>query len=193
MIRSGLVQYQPDLEPLMRDIDSVVPHPENYNNGDVEQIAASIETNGMYRPLYVQKSTNWIISGNHTWEACKTLGATQIPVVFVDVDDLHAKRIMLADNRIAALAQPDPAAELALLEQIAESDSLLGTGYQEHDLQQLRHLAEIPVREGDFASWPTLCFQLPPNVVAAFHSMTHHAGGEREAFELLMRLAGWGD
>jgi hypothetical protein len=39
--------------------------------------------------------------------------------------------------------------------------------------------------------WPTVCFQIPPHVKRAFYDMTEVAGGDRERFELMLRLAGW--
>lgn len=180
-----------DLRPLLVDIDTVTQHPQNYNNGDVEAIAESIEVNGMYRPVFVQKETRHIIAGNHTWEACKTLGATQIPVVLLDVDDTTAVRIMLADNRTAALARPDNAALLRLLDQIATNDTLHGTGFNDFDHEALRHLAEISTEYDEFAQWPMIQVRVPPHVRSAYLHMTDVAVGDRERFELLMRLAGW--
>lgn len=194
MIRSGLVKYHDALAPLMVDIDSVQQHPENYNNGAVEDIAVSIETNGMFRPLEVQRSTGYILAGNHTWEACKTLGADVIPVVYLDVDDHRARRIMLADNRLASLAMPDRAAEVALLEQIKEHDSeigLQGLGYTEHDLEVLRHLAEMESTYDEFATWPQFSVRLHPRILAAFRRMTREADTDSDRFEVLLRLAGW--
>ena len=63
MIRSGMVQFHPALEPFLVDIDRVECHPENYNNGDVEAIIASIETDGFYNVIKVQASTGWPQSG----------------------------------------------------------------------------------------------------------------------------------
>lgn len=191
MIRSGMVQFHAALEPLMVDIDSVTQHPENPNNGDVDLIAESIEVNGMYRPLYVQRSTSHIIAGNTTWEACKSLGADQVPVVFLDYDDDSARRVLMADNRLARLAVMDPAAELSMLERIAETDSLLGSGYIEADLKALRRLAEIHDDQADFAMWPVITVRVPPHVRKAYMQMTDVAVGDRERFELLLRLAGW--
>lgn len=190
MIHTGLAQIHDDLAQLMQPIDTIRQHPENYNNGDVEAIAESIETNGVYRPVYVQTATGYIIAGNHTWEAMKMLGATEIPVVYLDVDDTHAKRIMLADNRTAALAVPDNGLLLDLLESINADDNLLGTGYKEYDLEVLRQLAEIPM-EDEHATWPLIQVRVPPHIHRAYYAMTEAAVGERERFELLMRLAGW--
>lgn len=191
MIHSGLAQYHDDLGTNLAPIDNYHPHPDNYNNGDIEAIAESIEVNGMYRPIFVQKSTCYIIAGNHTWHACKMLGAVEIPVIHLDVDDNTAMRIMIADNRTASLAQPDNGQLLVLLDRLAEQDSLHGTGYKEFDREALRHLAEIPNDYDEYAQWPTMCFQLPPHVRRAYHTMTEAAVGDRERFELLMRLAGW--
>jgi len=191
MITSGLVLFHEDLQPLLVDIDSVQQHPSNYNNGDVEALGESIEVNGMYRPIYVQSSTGYIIAGNHTWVACKGLGAEKIPVVRLDVDDNTALRIMLADNRIAAMAVPDNAQLLDLLKHLDTHDSLLGTGYQSYDIDVLAALAEMPVEHDEFAQWPTITVQVPPHVRRAYFRMTDAAGGDRERFELVLRLAGW--
>ena len=43
MYHSGQVRFHEDLTPLMRDIDSIQPHPENYNNGDTDAIIESIQ------------------------------------------------------------------------------------------------------------------------------------------------------
>jgi hypothetical protein len=188
---SGMVQYHADLAPLLTDIDTVTQWPKNYNNGDVEEIAASIEINGMYRPIYVQRSTGYILAGNHTWEACKSLGATLIPVVYLDVDDTTAKRVAIGDNEIARLARPDNAALLELLEDLAATDSLLGTGMTQRDLLQLRALAQVEVAYDEHATWPTISVQVPPHVRAAYYDMTEHAVGDRERFEMMLRLAGW--
>lgn len=191
MITSGLAQFHDSLEVDLIPIDDVVPHPDNYNNGDIEDITTSIEINGMYRPLYVQKTTGFIIAGNHTWMACKALGSQLVPVKYLDVDDMTALRIMVADNEIARSALPDNQALLNILEVLNTNDSLLGSGKKPHDLEVLRHLAEIPVDYDEFAQWPTLMFQVPPHVKRGFLTMTQGAGDDRERFELLMRLAGW--
>lgn len=194
-VRSGMVRFHEGLEPLLRPIDEVEPAPYNYNNGDVEEVCTSIEVNGMYRPVYVQKSTGHIIAGNHTWLACKTLEAQVVPVVELDLDDTQAKRIMVADNQIARLAQPDNGLLVALLNEIEEraDNGLVGTGLTEEDADVLRKLNEIPLDTGsdDFAQWPTFQCRVPPHVLRAFHYMTREAGDDRAKFELILRLAGW--
>ena len=192
MLHSGHVAFHDSLQPLMVDINSVERHPENYNNGDVEAVAESIEVNGMYRPIYVQKSTNQIIAGNHTWEACKAMEADMIPVVYLDVDDTEALQIMVADNEVARLAMPDNAALLATLRRIEEQKGdVHGTGKTERDMEALQHLADIANEYDEYAQWPTITIQVPPNVRRAYLHMTKEADDDRERFELLLRFAGW--
>lgn len=190
-VQSGLVTFHSNVVPMLVPIDSVTQHPSNWNNGDVEAIIESIEISGMYRPIFVQQSSGYIIAGNHTWLACKMLDAEQIPVVYLDVDDTTALRILVADNRIASLAQPDDSALVAVLNRLAETDSLMGTGYTTADHDALKALAQMPLDYEDFAQWPTMCFQVPPHVRQAFLRLTDVAGGDRERFELVLRLAGW--
>ncbi len=139
-MHSGLVRFHEDLEPLLIPIDAVCQHPNNYNNGDVDALAESIEVSGMYRPIYVQRSTHYIVAGNTTWEACKSLGAEKVPVIFLDLDDIAATKIMLADNRVAALARPDDAHLLSILDDLAVRDTLDGTGWNDNTVEGLRLL-----------------------------------------------------
>lgn len=192
-MRSGFVQFHDSLEGLMDDIDNVQPHPYNPRNGDVEAIVESISVNGFIAPIVAQRSTGYIIAGNHRYFALKEMGSEQIPVIWVDVDDIAAKRYLLADNRTSDLGQYDNGVLAQILQELNEDDSLLGTGYKEWDLEVLQHLNEINQDESlDFAQWPTLTFQVPPTTKTAFLQLTNGAGDDRERFELLLRLAGWG-
>jgi len=131
------------LEVTYVNVDEVDPHPENANQGNVEAIKESIRVNGYYAPIIVQSSTGYILAGNHRYRAAVDLGMTQVPVIYLDVDDIEAKRIMVADNRTTRLGQDDDEALARLLEEIGESDQgLLGTGYSQADLQTLQDALE---------------------------------------------------
>lgn len=192
MIQSGMVRYHDDLKPLLHDIDSVEPHPENYNNGDVDEIATSIQKIGMYGPIKVQRSTGYIVAGNHTWMACKMLNATQVPIVYADLDDEEAISVLVRDNELARAAKPDHYQLVQLLDRIKTNEgNLEGVGRTEQDLENLRKLIEIPVEYDEYGQWPTLTIKVPPHVRTAFYRMTDVATDERERFELLLRMAGW--
>lgn len=123
-------------------IDSIEPHPENSNNGELEVIADSIERNGFYGVVIVQESTRRILAGEHRWKARKDLGADDVPVMLVDVDDDRAKRIMAVDNRSARLGYDDDRRLAALLQSF--DGDLSGTGWTDDDLDAtLRRLAAL--------------------------------------------------
>ena len=120
------------------NVAEIEPHPENANIGNVEAIVESIRTNGYYAPIIVQASTGYILAGNHRYKAMLELHMAEVPVVFMDVDDEQAKRIMIADNRTTRLGHDDPEALLAILEELGESDiGLIGTGYTASDVDRL--------------------------------------------------------
>ena len=134
MIVSGDVRFHDALEPLLDDIEKLRPHPDNPSNGDQDEIVTSIEVNGMYRPVMAQSSTGYILAGNTTYAACLALGSLKIPVVWLDVDEEAAMRILLGDNELARLAIVDRALLAPLVQRLLETElRLLGTGYREPD------------------------------------------------------------
>lgn len=129
-------------------IDSIRPHPDNPRRGSLPAIRQSLQANGQYRPLIVQQSTGLIIGGNHTWKAAKDLGWGDIEVVYLDVDDQGAKRIMLSDNRTNDLASYDTEALAAVLSSIDQPS--IGTGYDDADVKAI--IAAIEASEPDVAA-----------------------------------------
>lgn len=187
MIWSGSVAYHDSLADLMVPIESVQRHPENYNEGDVELIDESFEINGMYDALKVQRSTGYIVVGNHTYETCLLRGAKDVPVIWLDIDDETALRIMVADNEIARAARPNRERLLNVMQKMPHT---MGTGMAPRDIEVLQALQNSPLRF-EREAWPTLSFRVPPEVKRAFFDLTEGAQGERERFEVLLRMAGW--
>lgn len=121
------------------------PYPGNARRGDVDAIADSLAVNGQFRPLVVQRSTGFVLAGNHTLQAAQKLGWPSVQVTYVDVDDDGARRIVVADNRTADLGGYDERALLDLLREIG--DDLGGTGYDLDDFDDL--LASIQEADAD--------------------------------------------
>ena len=119
------------------EITTLKPYPKNPRRGDVEAIAQSLNVNGQYKPIVVNKRDNTILAGNHTWRAARSLGWTHIAVSFVDVDDYGAQKIVLADNRTSDMSSYDDSKLLDLLQSLSTLD---GTGFQQVDLDQLEAL-----------------------------------------------------
>ena len=124
----------PGLAHLATLIDLLKPYPGNARRGSVAAIMESLETNGQYRPIVVQRSTGFVLAGNHTVLAARQLGWAQVAAWFVDVDDDTARRIVLADNRLADRGWYD---EDALLEVLESLPTLAGTGFDRGALERL--------------------------------------------------------
>lgn len=124
-------------------VADLVPHPENPNKGDDEALAEMIDQTGFYGAVIAQASTRRLLAGHTRWRTATSTGATSLPVIFLDVDDDEALRILLGDNRSAELAVRDNSLLAGLLQSLAESDrGLSGTGYDPEDLNAtLRLLA----------------------------------------------------
>lgn len=130
------------LEPLIAPIKTLSPHPDNPRRGDVSGIASSLARFGQVRPILAQRSTGFVVAGNHTMQAALQLGWKKIAVAIVDLSDEDARAYMLADNRWSDVAQNDDAALLAILRTLGEAGQLEGTGYSPDDLDDLLALLD---------------------------------------------------
>lgn len=126
--------------PQQHEIKDLKIYHQNPRVGDVEAIAQSLQVNGAYKPIVVNRGThtgrpNEVLAGNHTLKAHRLLverGESQwatIATWVVDVDDEQAARIVLADNRTADLGEYNNDDLLELLGSL--EDGLEGTGYDE--------------------------------------------------------------
>lgn len=119
-------------------VDRIRLHPANPREGDVGAIWESIQENGFFGALVVQESSGCILAGNHRWLAAKEAGMDEVPVIYVDVDDERAMRILLADNRTNDVATYDGEQLADLLEHLESTDDgLAGTGYDSDALDDL--------------------------------------------------------
>lgn len=134
-------------------VERLSQHPDNANNGDVDAIAESIEINGVYRPIIAQHSTGHVVAGNHTYLAQLKLGATEVDVVWLYIDDEQAKRIMLADNQTARRGMDDEAQLYNLLDELRGTDlGLAGTGFEYRDLEYLEQMVNEPLSIDDITA-----------------------------------------
>lgn len=135
----GQVRIPEDLRDLLVRIESVHQHPDNPNSGDVEMIADSILTYGFTSPIIVQKSTGYIVAGNHRYAAMLALEQVLIPAVVIDMTDEEALGYLLMDNRSAEMAVRDEFLVTNILETLAQRpQGLTGTGYDLKDLAKIK-------------------------------------------------------
>ena len=136
-------------ETVLVPVSELKGYDKNPRRGNVKAIAESLEINKQYRPIVVQKSTKKILAGNHTWLAAQSLGWKEIAVVFVDVDDVAAKRIVLADNKTNDLADYDGQVLAELLRDLGTAD---GTGYSSADMDAILNATVADVEQVIWAS-----------------------------------------
>ncbi len=127
----------PALRSLAVPIGSVTPHPRNPRRGDVEAITASLERFGQQKPLVVQRSTMFVVAGNHLLRAARALGWSEIAANLVDLDDATATAYLLADNRTSDLGAYNDTLLAAILAEEAASANLAGTGYDADTVEAL--------------------------------------------------------
>lgn len=157
-----IVWRGPDqIRPLLVPLSSIQPWPDNPRDGDLGAIAASLARFGQQRPIVVQRSSGFIVAGNHVWRAAamageleRTLGFgdgldwTHVAAVFTDLSGDEAKGYLIADNRTHDLGGGYNDAKLAaLLAELAAGGSLVGVGYDGDDVDRL--LAELANASGD--------------------------------------------
>lgn len=116
-------------------LDSIQPNPEqprtNFKKEDLEELAASIEKEGLLQPIVVRKVGDHyqIIAGERRWQACRTLGLQSVPVRIKEADD-------------------DKALELALIENVQRSDlNPIEEAYGYKRLMDRRHMTQSEVAQ----------------------------------------------
>lgn len=117
-------------------LGDVREHPENPRIGNVQAIVTSIRRNGWHGALVVQRSSHYVLAGNHRLKAARQIGMTHIPVLWLDCDDRMARRVLIADNRASDLSVFDRDQLLALLDDV-DADDLAGMLFSTADLADL--------------------------------------------------------
>ncbi|MGI9459096.1 MAG: ParB/RepB/Spo0J family partition protein [Pirellulales bacterium] len=137
MSNENVGQLKQTINLVSTDGDHIRPHPDNARRGNVDAIRQSIQANGFFGALVVQRSTGHILVGNHRFRAAQAEEMLEVPVIFVDCDDDEAKRILLADNRTSDLGVYDDELLLELLTDVQALDQLDGTGWGDDDIAEM--------------------------------------------------------
>lgn len=102
-VRIVTTGYTPDFP-----VADLVPHPLNPNESDVARLDASLASLGFYGAVIAQESTRLVLGGHGRLERAVAAGATTVPVLWLQVDDQAARRILISDNATARAAHWDP-------------------------------------------------------------------------------------
>ncbi len=111
--------------------------PGNPRRGNIPEIQASIRRHGQYRSLVVRRSddTLVILAGNHTFEAIRAEGHETARCEIVTCTDDEARRINLADNKLAELGDYNTDELVELLSYLDQDYE--GTGWTAEDVSYL--------------------------------------------------------
>lgn len=145
---------------------ALVPFPGNPRRGNVDAIRASIRANGFFGALVVRRSTREILAGNHRFLAGVAEGMTKFPVNFVDVDEVQARKILLADNRTGDLGSYDENALADILRSLSATadeveSAIAGTGYSVDEVAAILDSAAAPLPGAPPAEFPAFGDDLP--------------------------------
>ena len=96
-------------------IDSIKPNPYNPNRQGEHEFAMlrrSMEEDGFTQPVIVDRSSMEIVDGEHRWRMGSQLGYTDIPVVFVDMDEAQRRISTMRHNKARGTHDVELDAEL---------------------------------------------------------------------------------
>ena len=136
-------------------IEAVVPNPDNPNRHPPEQIALLakiIVGQGWRNPIVVSDRSGFITKGHGRLEAARHAGLSHVPVDVQHYDTEAAEWAdVLADNRIAELAEMDPhAVDVVMNEHFPEDFDLDLTGYDEKAIEDLlKYITDDPPADPD--------------------------------------------
>lgn len=107
-------------------IEKLVPNPRNPNQHPQSQIAILakvIAHQGWRSPIVVSSRSGFIVAGHGRYQAALALGLSQVPVDYQDfATDADEYAHLIADNRIAELAEADESGLREILGELKASD-----------------------------------------------------------------------
>lgn len=90
-------------------IDKVIPFSGNprRNDDSVDAVVRSIESFGYTNPILVRRADNIIIAGHTRLKALQKLGRKEVPVIYLDLNEVDARVYGVFDNKSVELADWD--------------------------------------------------------------------------------------
>lgn len=124
----------------MVSVDKLVEHPRNPNKHGEKQIvllAKIIKNQGFRRPIVVSRRSGFVIVGHGRLQAAKYLGMESVPVDYQNYENEAAEWAdMVADNKIATMADFDNEALAEMFEELDDFDEEL-FGMAQDDVDKL--------------------------------------------------------
>lgn len=125
----------------MVDIEKLVGNPRNPNKhpqSQIELLAKIIKAQGWRNPIVVSKRSGFVVKGHGRLEAARLLGLELVPVDYQEYENEACEYAdMVADNRIAELAELDEDALKGILEELQGAIDLDITGFTAADIDRM--------------------------------------------------------
>jgi hypothetical protein len=136
-----LDHIEPDLRPLARPIEELLPDPyqaQDHDGRSIAEITRSLREHGQCKPVVVERATGHVKAGNGTLEAARGLGWTHLAAVMSDAPEADLRLFALRDNRSAQYARWNPTALLEELEALGEMGAApADLGWTDADMETL--------------------------------------------------------
>ena len=123
-------------------VSDIKPNPKNPNNhpeNQIELLANIIKKQGWRQPIKVSTLSGFIVSGHGRYQAALFMGAKYVPVDYQDYENEEEELAdLLADNRIAELAEIDDKALAGLFSELdIDNFEVELTGYSAEEYKKL--------------------------------------------------------
>lgn len=134
----------------IREIGTLTEHPKNPNHHplyQIDRLAEIIQHTGWRQPIAVSAQSGYIVKGHGRYQAAKQAGWKHVPVEVQSYESPEQELAdLIADNRMAELADMDKVALGATLQELSEeaTDTLFLTGYTRTDIDALLAETERP-------------------------------------------------
>lgn len=125
----------------IRNVAELIENPRNPNHhpkNQLERLGEIIRNAGWRQPVTISSRSGMVVKGHGRLQAAKVEGLTECPVEVQDYPDEAAELAdMIADNRIAELAEMDEEGLAAVLQDLQTEQVLPMTGYDDSEVRDL--------------------------------------------------------
>lgn len=121
-------------------------YPGNARLHDDDLLQESLAVNGQYKPIVVQRSTDYVLAGNGTLEAALALGWSHVAVAYLDVSNDEARTIVLVDNEASERGGYDYG---LLAELLGQQDDWAGSGFDQERYEAILEQNGTPLQLPD--------------------------------------------
>lgn len=119
-------------------------NPRQITDDEMEKLKNSINEFGYVAPIIVNKHNNHIVGGNQRYEALKSLGYTDVDVIFVDEPDLNREKALnIALNKISGEWDEVKLNQIFTEMKLAGFDKVSLTGFEDYEVQELNFINDI--------------------------------------------------